>query len=310
MAVTLADAAQAYGSSKTEQNLTRLFMMLSPLLEEMPMRKISGRVYRYAEEVTLPSVGWRPVYGSWAESSGAVVQKSENLFILGGEVKIDPFIVETDDGADFENRAVQIKLKQQAISNEFDRAVLEGDDRTNPDNMVGLRRRLSGSQVIVQSTTGAALTLAALDQLIDAVPFPDDQKRLYMNRTLRRKVKTLVDAVGGSILISENRPTFGTQPMRYAGIPIRIMERSGDASTILDFDEDPGDAGLDTASVYCIAWGYDAVHGFWNGKKPLSYDENPPDASLNQYVLRWETYIRMPIRHPRAAARLRGILNA
>ncbi len=106
MAVTLADAAQAYGSSKTEQNLTRLFMMLSPLLEEMPMRKISGRVYRYAEEVTLPSVGWRPVYGSWTESSGAVVQKSENLFILGGEVKIDPFIVETDDGADFENRAV------------------------------------------------------------------------------------------------------------------------------------------------------------------------------------------------------------
>ncbi len=93
MAVTLADAAQAYGSSKTEQNLTRLFMMLSPLLEEMPMRKISGRVYRYAEEVTLPSVGWRPVYGSWTESSGAVVQKSENLFILGGEVKIDPFIV-------------------------------------------------------------------------------------------------------------------------------------------------------------------------------------------------------------------------
>ncbi len=310
MVVTLADAAQAYGCNKNEVILTEMFMMLSPFIEELPMRKIQGRTFKFAKQTTLPSAGWRAVNASWTESSGAITQQQEDLFILGGEVSLDPFITRTDDGADFENKAVQIKLKAQSVSNSFDSAVLEGDDLVDSNSMVGFRRRITGNQVTIMTTAGAALTLAKLDELIDNVPFPDTTKRLYMNRTLRRKVKTLVDAVSGSVYIPEKRETFGIQPAQYAGIPIRIIERSGDGSTLLDFDEDPGDTTADCASIYCISMGFDAVHGIWNGQKPLDMTEHPPSNSSNSHVIRWESYVGMAVRHPRSAARLRGILNA
>lgn len=310
MAVSLADAAQMYGSTKGEVLLTRMFMQLSPFIEELPMVKITGRIYKFAKETSLPSAGWRPVNGTWTESSGAITQQQEELFVLGGQVNIDPFIVDTDDGADFNAKATQTRLKAQSVSNAFDAAVLEGDDLVDSNSMTGFRRRITGSQVLIITTAGGALTLAKLDELIDAVPYPESQKRLYMNRTLRRKVKSLVDAVGGSVYIAEQRTQFGIQPAQYAGLPIRLIERSGDASTLLDFDEDPGDGTSDTASIYCVAMGEDAVHGIWNGKKPLSMTEHKPDAGTNLHVLRWESYVGMAIHHTRAAARLRGILNA
>jgi hypothetical protein len=308
MAVTLADAAVAYGANKSEVTLTRMYMELSPFLEELPMRKITGRAFPYSRETTLPAAGWRPVNASWSESTGVITRLAENLFILGGEVAEDQFIEETDDGADFNNKAVQIQLKAQAISTEFDRSVLEGDDRVDANGMVGLRRRLPSGQIVTAGTTaGGTLTLALLDQLIDLVPFPN--KRLYMNRTLRRKVKTLTDAVGGSIFIDEKRDTFGQQPAYYAGIPIRIIETSGSGATMLDFDEDPGNGTPNTASIYCVAMGFDTVFGIWNGKKPLAMQEFPPTSSTNRYVVRWESYVGFVIRHPRGAARLRNLTN-
>lgn len=310
MSVSLADAAQSYGCSKGETTLVRMFMMLSPFIEELPMRKIVGRIFKFARETVLPTAGWRAINASWTEGSGSITQQQEELFVLGGEVRLDPFIVDTDDGADFENKAVQTKLKAQAISNAFDSAVLEGDDLVDSNSMTGFRRRITGSQVTNITTAGGALTLAKLDELIDNVPFPDSQKRLYMNRTMRRKIKTLVDAVGGSIYIAERRNEFGIQPAQYAGLPIRIIERSGDASTLLDFDEDPGDGTADTASIYCIAMGFDSVHGIWNGKKPLQMQEYLPDGGVNAHVLRWESYVGLALRHPRGAARLRAITNA
>src|SRR4051812_28120481 len=105
MAVTLADAAVAYGANKSEVTLTRMYMELSPFLEELPMRKITGRAFPYSRETTLPAAGWRPVNASWSESTGVITRLAENLFILGGEVAEDQFIEETDDGADFNNKA-------------------------------------------------------------------------------------------------------------------------------------------------------------------------------------------------------------
>lgn len=308
MAVSLSDAAVAYGATKTETAITRMYMQMSPFLEELPMQKIQGRSTTFPEEQALPIAGFRAVNQAWAESTGSIIRRQESLFILGGQVEIDNFIDETDDGGDFNNRAVQIKLKVQAISNAYDSATLEGDDRVDPNSMVGFRRRATGAQVLMQATGGGALTLAALDQLIDSVPFPN--KRLYTNRALRRKIKTLSDAVGGSVYFDESRDTFGTQPARYAGIPIRIIEQSGDASTLLGFDEDPGDGVSDTASIYCVALGDDAVHGIWNGRKPLQLKDLGESSERPRKVLRWEGYVGMVTRHQRSYGRLRGILNA
>ena len=45
---------------------------------------------------------------------------------------------------------------------------------------------------------------------------------------------------------------FGRQFESYAGVPIVINQRRNDLTTILGFDEDPGDGGDDSASLYVV----------------------------------------------------------
>jgi hypothetical protein len=207
-------------------------------------------------------------------------------------VKIDKFILRTQLRRTPELKAQEYARKAKALAIEFDRAWFEGDDLVNDKEMVGLRRRLSGSQVILAGAGGATLTLAMIDNLLDLVPFPN--KRLYLNRTVRRKITALVNAAGGS----------------YAGVPLKIMETSGDASTLLDYDEDPGDGTADTASMYVMAPGEETIHGIYNGDaKVVEVQDWGEIPTAPQVLGRIEGYYGMVFKHPRAAARLRGITN-
>ena len=62
---------------------------------------------------------------------------------------------------------------------------------------------------------------------------------------------------------------------------------------VYDFDEDPGDGVSDTCSIYVVAMGLDAVHGIWNGARPLQMKEFEPDGGTHKHVLRWESYVGM-----------------
>jgi hypothetical protein len=314
MALLLSEAVQFDGYNGLEAAVIKMFMMESPILEELPFVGIEGDSYTYRTEASLPSVEWRVINGTYSDSAGTINPKVERLFILGGEVKIDRFILATQGkgsrGVDI--KAYQYRMKAQAMSNEFDTAFFEGDDLVNPNQMVGMRRRLTGGQVLLQGSGGAALTLAKLDQLLDTVVFPN--KRLYMNRTLRRKLTELVTTSGtgtSNYQITTDLDGFGRQITKYNGVPIRIVELKGDMSTILDFDEDPGDGASDTASVYCLAFGEDAVHGLYNGNnKVATVEDFGEQESAPVHMGRVEAYYGLCVKHGRGAGRLRGILNS
>lgn len=314
MAMLLSDAVQFDGYTGLEQAVVKMFMQESPILEELPFVGIEGDSYTYRTEKTLPAVEWRAVNGVYSDSTGTINPTTERLFILGGEVKIDRFIIATQGkgarGIDI--KAYQYKMKSQAVANAFDLAFFEGDDLVNPNQMVGLRRRLTGNQVLLAGTNGAALTLAMLDQLIDLVPFGN--KRLYMNRTSRRKITSLANGSAGSNTLTYRITTdidgFGRQISVYNGVPIRIVEQKGDASTILDFDETAGSSNV-TASIYCVSFGEETVHGIYNGNSKVATVEDFGEMQAAPVHLgRIEAYYGMAVKHGRAAARLRGVLNA
>lgn len=307
MALTLLEAQMESGPTKLEAGVVKMFEQESPIMSDLPMLKIDGNAYLYNLQNALPTVAWRAINTAWQESTGSVRPAVERLMILGGEVKVDKFLQDTSPNRAASLKATQYSMKVQAAANEFDRAFLEGDDLVDPNQLVGLRRRLMGNQVILQASGGGTLTTAALDQLTDLVPF--DNKFLYMNRTLRRKLSALLNATGGSARIQYTLNSMGQQVERYGGATIKIVEQKGDASTILDFDEDPGDTVSDTASIYCVSYGMDRVHGIWNGAKPVSVEEFGVQQSEPRYLGRIEGYVGMVIHHPRAAARLRGITN-
>lgn len=328
MAVTLAQATQdASNVGSMEGSLVQLFDYYSPVIRMIPMTKIDGRFDDYERVVTLPSVEWRALNSTYTESTGVTNPYREYLKILGGEVKSDVHFQRTAPRQARDTLKRQIDLKMQALANEWDRAFFEGSELNSPNEMVGLRPRISGGQLILNAAGGGPLTLAKLRDVRNAVPFAKRDsagfKRgegvrvvMFMNRTVRSKLDALLEAQTGSMRIDTTKDTFGEQVETYNGADLIVVEQTGTGATILDFDEDPGDGTADTASIYCIAFGDGLAHGIYNngnvGGRDRFFDVDEWDTlpSEPRALIRFEGSFGMKIEHPRAVARLYGITNA
>jgi hypothetical protein len=316
MALTLGDHA-FQGTDLFEQGVVKRFQQTSALMKVLPFRKINGDTYKYRVEEVSPGVSWRSVNEAYPESTGVIAPRIEELKLVGGDVFIDNFIKRTQNtgGDAIDHRATQYDMKARALAREFERAFFEGDPLIDPDEMMGLRARLTGGQVISAGTNGAALTLAMLDSLIDAVSMDVGSLHLFMNKTVRRKITNLVNAIGGSVVINYGTidGAAGKVATQYNGIPINVVEDQWDFSTILGYDEQTGSSAV-TASIFAVAFGEEmGVHGIYNGNGPTVdvYDVGETLlATAPGQVGRIEFYPGMCIKHPKAAARLRGITNA
>ena len=307
MDLTLLEAAK-HSRDDLERGVAKIIVEESPILEYLKMRIIKGPAHRYNREASLGTVSFRGIGGSYTPDSGVINPQMEPLVILGGEVKADNFEVDVmSNELDLKNEKYRMKARQMGI--QFSTSFFEGDTAVDPYSFDGLRKRLTGNQKILNASGGGAITLANLDQLLDAVPGENGSKILFMNKTIRRKITALVSAVAGSGFINFTQDAFGRQQTAYAGAPIRIIENQNDASTIFGFDEDPGDAVSDCTSVYCVKFGTDWVYGIAN--KPLPGVRDFGEVQAGPWHLgRIEWYPGLVVKHPRSAARLYGITNA
>jgi hypothetical protein len=297
MALTLADHAVQHDNLYA-QGVVKIFEEENPILKYIPMVPINGDAYKYRVEETMPGVEWRRVNQDYNESTGVLSPRVEPLYILGGETFWDNFIIRTQgrgNGA-FNHKTTQWEMKSRALSREYSRAFFEGDDLVDPDEMPGLRRRLTGNQVLLAGTNGASLTVAMIDEL---------------HKTLRRKFTSLLLAGGTSATYQVTYgdiDKMGKQVMMYNGVPIHVIEDRGNANSILGFDETAGSSSV-TSSVYAVTFGEDACHGIFNGDGPpvevrsLGEDQDSPGEKG-----RIEFFTGMVLKHPRCAARLRGLL--
>lgn len=317
-----------------------LVMMLdqvSPIFRYLPMEKIEGAFYEFDRVATLGSVAWRAINAGYVESTGSTTPYREYLKILGGEAKEDVHLLRTSRNNGSDTLRQQTRMKLQAAANEWERSFLEGSELSNPAEMIGLRARISGDQLVLQTSGGGALTLAKLDSLIDAVPFEPTgsvstgaikrgegiTKLLLMSRTVYAKMNALIFAATGSRRIDREADAFGRYVEKYRGCTIVVVEQSGTGTTTLDYDEDPGDATADTASVYCVALGEGLLHGIYNNG--VDRQEGIPILMQVQQwgsveeigtveeprvKLRFEGSYGISADHPRCIARLYGITNA
>lgn len=343
MAVTLAQWAIDNRDAVPKRNGALIMMLnqISPVMRVLPMDKIDGAFYEYERVTTLPAVGWRAVNQAWSESTGVTTPYREHLKILGGEAKVDVHLLRTATQNGQGTLKRQTELKLQAAANEWERSFFEGSETSDPDELVGLRNRIAGNQLIIQASGGGTLTLAKFDQAIDAVPFsPRDAVSVgqvrqgagikvsaFMNRTVYTKLNALINATTGSRQIVTTRDAFGNYVERYRHVELNVVEQSGTGVTTLDYDEDPGDGTADTASIYLCAFGDGLVHGIFNngGSGQMGPDGQEIPILIQQHqfgsldtigmeseprvTLRFEGSYGMAIDHPRAASRLYGITN-
>ena len=304
MSITLLEAAKLV-QNPLKRGVIEIFPRTSPVLERLPFFPVNGQAFVYNAESTLPGIAFRGINESYSESTGVVNPQTERLFVLGGLSAVDRALVKTQGNVN-NLRATYDGMKAKACALEFTKKFFKGSNATDPNEFDGLEARLTGDQVINQGNTsgGDALTLAKLDELLDAVQGGADV--LFMNKTLRRKVNTLARAANQATeAISDS---FGRLLSSYAGVPIAVIEDDKDGSAILPFTEaNPGGGAAASSSIYAVRFGAaEWVSGLQSG------DMDVLDLGLNR--TKYETLIEwicgVGVFHPKAAARLRGINNA
>ncbi len=319
MAVTLLQYSIDTRADELTGSLIQMFNDFSPVFSEIPMDDVGDSIfYDYEQVKLLPSVGWRAFNTAWTESTGVTTPYREYLKVLGGEAKWD---------VQFANEKTitkQTSMKVLASIKAWDAAFFEGTPISDANSMIGLRPRIGGNQLVLNAANGGPLTLASLSSLIDAVPYSTRQEQgmvrgegirkvLYMNRTLRNKIDTLIGAQTGSLRIETTKDSFGNMVEMYRDAVIRVVETVGDGTTTLGFDEDPGDGVSDCASIYCVAYGDGLVHGLFRtrgGGKALDTFKVDQLQAEPRGMIRYEGMYGIAIDAPRAAARLHAITNA
>lgn len=317
MAVTLAQAA-LLSENDLQRTVIQTFVQSSPVLDRLPLLTIQGNAYAYNEEGTLPGVAFRSVNEAYVESTGTVNQKSESLVILGGDADVDRFIVQTR-GNLVDQRATQTAMKVKAASYKFQDTFFNGDVTVDTKSFDGLKKRLTGAQVIDAATNGAAINtddttrnafFDKLDELIASVPgLNGGNGAIYANSSILGKIRSAGRRIGGVDIVKED--ITGKRVLTWNGIPILDPGATAAGTTILPLTETQGTA-TDASSIYAVKFGGDegdqAVTGLTNGG--VMVDDLGLLQSQPVYRTRIEFYCGLALFSGKAAARLRGVRNA
>jgi hypothetical protein len=315
--LTLAEALKLR-DNPIDRGILEEFVLQSPLLDRLPVKVIGGNSYSYNREATLPNVAFRGVNSSYTESTGTVNPATEVLTILGGESDVDEFLVETQPGNNPDLRAVADAALVKSLSYKFQDSFFNGDTAVDANSFDGLKKRLTGPQVIDSATNGLPVIGAStddrqafidqLDALIAAVPgcnalYMDGVVKTWVLSALRRE-RVHVGEAGGGIM---EKP----QVEAYRGIPLLEAGERPDGTKILPATETMGTSAGNTGSIYAVKFGRDVQdrgvtalgtrEGLFKVKNLGELQSKPAERT------RVEGYPGLAVFSGKAAARLRGL---
>jgi hypothetical protein len=281
-----------------------MFARSSDILRVLPFVDIPGGSFHYTQEGRLPGVAFRGVNQAYSESTGVVVPQVEVLRIAGGDLDVDNAIISMHGES---VRTTHEMMKVKALSLYLGKNI-KGDSLSDPLEFDGLQNRITGNQLIEAGATngGDALSLAKLDELIDAVDFPT---HLLMNKAMVRRLTQAArnTSVGG--FISYDVDEFGRKVTKYNDLPILVADNDDTGAKILDFNEvGSGGATATATSIYCVNFSEGMVQGLQRGimdVRDLGEIDSKP-----VWRTRVEWFVGLATMHGRCAARLRGISNA
>ncbi len=259
MALTLAEASKL-SNDLLMQGVVETIVKESPVLQKLPFIEIVGNGLTYNRENTLPNIDFYDVGDTWTESTPTFTQVTANLKIMGGDADVDNFLKATRNNIQDLEAAV-VELKAKALQQKFEDVFIYGDSSVNAKQFDGLKKVINtaqaGPQVIAMGATGATLTLAKLDELIDAVKGgkPD---MLLMSRRSRRKINALVRTAGGMIQTEQDK--WGNFIQLWDGVPIGVNDWILDTH-VLSGSVETATTGGTNSTIYAVQLGEGALCG-------------------------------------------------
>lgn len=318
-AVSLAEAA-VLSQNDLQRGVIETFILNSGILDRAPTKEIEGNAYAYNREQALPGVEFRAVNSAYAESTGAVAQATETLVILGGDADVDTYIIKTRSNLN-DQKGTQTALKVKAAAFKLQDTFINGDVAVDANSFDGLKKRLTGAQVITAGANGLPVIGASsndrhafldqVDALLAAVPGIDGNNgALYMNDLVKAK---LMGSARREHIATTDIDDFGKTVDRYRGIPLVDVGTKADGTRIIPQTETQGGAGATASSIYAVKFGEDEADGattiLYNGPEQVFdvRDLGELQAKPAERV-RIEGFLGLALFSGKAAARLQGVL--
>lgn len=310
MALTLEESAKLT-LDNLQRGVIETFVQESPILDRLPLIQVEGSGYKYNEESKLPGVAFRAVNEAYPESVGVLNQRTETLAILGGDADLDKFIVQTRSNIN-DQRAIQTHMKIKAASIHFSDQFFNGDIAVNPKGFDGLRKRLTGTQVIDADGHGPVVGgydfFDDLDSLtVQVRGINGDNGALYMNAALRAKIASGFRRLGGGELLTSE--IAGKKAVMWNGIPLLDAGQKLDGTDILPLTTTTD--GKQTGDIYAVRFGSSeadaGVTGLTNGGVQATDLGEAHEKPV--YRTRIDFYCGIAMFGGKAAARLTNVLN-
>ena len=311
MAMTLADAA-ALSNNQRQTSVVESLMVSTTVLDRLPFETVTGNAFEYDQEATLPAAAFRAVNAGHTESTGTTAKATESLVILGGEYVVDRFLQQTR-GNLVNLLDEQQRMKTKSINAKYSDTFINGDTAVDANSFNGLKKRLTGGQVVSMGTNGAPIVgngttdidtfFDALDSLIGLVPGCDV---LYTNAAVLAKFRSAARRKTSSQTTVDN---LGRTVDTYNGIPIVDVGKKADQTNIIPQTETQGTSNV-ASSIYAVNFtdtlGEQGVAGLTNGG--LQVDPPRQMESKPSWLGRIEFYCGLALLGPQPAARLTGVL--
>jgi hypothetical protein len=293
--------AELLSQNQVVQGIIEEIYTTNEVFELFPFVGISGKAYVYHREKTLPTVQFLDVNTDVPESSGQFEEIVTKLRILIGDVDVDKFLNETMSDTE-DQLGEQLGLKAKAMARAFMDAMVNGDATARPLEFDGMKNLVHATQVLPAGVNGGAVTLGALDQLVDALPQRPDFL-MMRSGTRRAYVAQLRATGGGTDAVMLQLPNFGKPVLTHAGIPILVND-------FLPANETLG-SGTNLCSIYAVrANTLDGVHGLYGGAAAGIRVESIGTVQNRDAIrTRMKWYCGMALKSTKSLARLSGVTN-
>jgi hypothetical protein len=259
--MTLVEAAKL----TTDQLLAGVLELLvkdDPILARIPFQEAVGNGWTYNREATMPTAQWHDDGDEWHEDAPTFSQETALIKILGGDVDVSEFQKATRSNIN-DVRQENLEAKIKALQWEFNDSFFYGSATTNPKQFTGVHGLISSTTyntVHAGATTGTALSIAKLDELLDLLKGKPDI--LVSTKKVRRLVTTYLRSV---TTIQTDRDVFGQQVMMYGtGIPWLTSEFLVDTETASS-GAYAAKTGGSCATIFALKFGVKAVTGLQVG---------------------------------------------
>ena len=319
MAVSLYQSAliaQNNGEFK-KAGILQTFAQASPLLAAMPLVSIAGNSYAWTREANLGSVGFRAVNSALAEGAGAVETRSVALKIIGGDLDVDNFLIQSHGP---QTRSAHETMKATLLAQTVAYQIIKGSTTAaggataDANGFDGLQVRYGGGfgsnavvdggenadQILSNSGASDALSMKDLDAAIQSV---DNPTHILMAKKMKVNMMAFMR---NSSAITMTKDEFGRLITTYNGLPILEADVLGTSSGLqqLGFNENNDS----TTSIYVLNLSDMGLHMVQNGGVQVRDLGEQDSKPVHRTRVEW--YCNVVDAHPRCVARLYNIADA